>query len=72
MEKNLFVKRKPIKCPNCGFKPIAVYQYGEPYYTPELVQDLENNKIILGGCCFSDDSPLWHCTNCNSDFFRES
>ena len=70
MEKT-FVRRKPIKCPNCGFRPVANYQYGFPYFNDELERDLENKKIVLGGCCISEDNPLWHCTNCKTDFYLQ-
>ena len=70
MEKT-FIRRKPIKCPNCGFRPVAIYSYGEPAYSLETAEELEEGKIVFGGCCISEDSPLWHCTNCKTDFYKE-
>ena len=53
MEKT-FVRRKPIKCPNCGFRPVAIYSYGEPAYSLETAEELEEGKIVFGGCCISE------------------
>ena len=63
------VKRKPIKCPKCGFRPISNIVYGYPSYDEDTRRDLENKKIVLGGCCPSDEQ--WMCTNCETKFKLE-
>jgi len=36
------------------------------------------HKIVLGGCCVSNDSPTWKCVGCNTDinkleiYFKDS
>jgi hypothetical protein len=39
-----------------------------PAFSKKLEKDLENRKIILGGCCISDDSPLFHCNECAKEW----
>lgn len=71
MNKKMFVKKKPIKCPNCGFKPVAKIIYGDPSYDEKMQEELESKKIVLGGCCIYEENPIWHCTNCNTNFYPE-
>lgn len=63
--------RKPEKCPSCGSDKIAGILYGFPEYSPELESDLQEGRVVLGGCCVSDDDPEWGCTNCNAVIFRK-
>ncbi len=57
------MKEKKIpKCPNCEEKLIKI-EYG-------LAGKPENDEAILGGCVMFDDSPVYHCINCNKDFLR--
>ena len=71
MEEKIFVKRKPIKCLKCGFKPISKILYGYPSYDDIVQKELESKKIVFGGCCISEENPLWYCTNCNTHFYLE-
>ncbi|MBC8394339.1 MAG: hypothetical protein H8E17_17440 [Deltaproteobacteria bacterium] len=64
-------KRKPRKCSKCGSNKIADIQYGMPAYSRKLERAIEAGKIILGGCCISDNDPSWQCTECGLKFFRE-
>ena len=34
----------------------------------ELEEKLNNNEIILGGCCVMPNSPQYHCNKCGKDF----
>lgn len=36
--------------------------YGMP--GPELVRSWERGEVELGGCCISDDLPLFRCSRC--------
>jgi len=47
MNKQVRVKRKPIKCPNCGNKTVATIFWGMPPIH-ELQDDIDNGKIVLG------------------------
>ena len=52
------------KCPKCGSESIAEIMYGMPINSPELQDALRQGKLSLGGCCVSDDSPRWDCSEC--------
>ena len=66
-ERRYFSKRKPEKCPACGAVAVASIQYGYPDMSdPRLKRDLEAGRVVLGGCCISDDDPAWQCTGCGA------
>lgn len=71
LEEKIFVKRKPIKCSKCGFRPISKIIYGYPSYDNKTQEALKSKKIVLGGCCVSLENPLWYCTSCNTNFYLE-
>lgn len=54
------MKKKPKICPECGQKdevvPIA---YGLP--GEKMIKDVEDGKIVLGGCVIEDGQPRWFC-----------
>ena len=64
------VTRKPRKCPFCGSKIIATYMYGMPVYSEQLMKKIEEGKTILGGCCISDNDPVYSCFACRTDFYK--
>jgi len=53
MNEDQFLKRKPKKCPKCGFSPVASILYGMPAYDEELERKLEDKPLVLGGCVIS-------------------
>jgi hypothetical protein len=71
MNKKVTAKRKPKKCPKCEGTKIADIQYGMPDFSPELRMDLDEGKIVLGGCCVSGDDPEWQCVECGIQIYRE-
>jgi hypothetical protein len=52
-------------CPSCNGKNIAKILWGLPGDLDALEEDLDNNKIVLGGCCVSDNDPKWECNDCS-------
>ncbi len=56
----------PKKCPNCLNKSAVPIMYG--MLAVEAFEDVDTGKIVLGGCCVSDQSPKWHCMNCGHEF----
>lgn len=62
--------RRPPKCPACGGKPVAAISYGMPIPSDKLDRALESGRIVLGGCCISDDDPAWQCTVCGQRVYR--
>ncbi len=67
MEENTItdVRRKPCICPICGGKVVRIL-YGEPSH--ETFEQAEQGKLILGGCCISEESPDWECISCHHQF----
>jgi hypothetical protein len=53
-------------CPQCQSKKVIPIIYGMP--TEETFNEAESGKVILGGCCISEGSPEWHCTDCEYQF----
>ncbi len=71
MNKPIEVKRKPIKCPICGFKPVGTILSGLPAFDEKMEKDIECGKIIIGGCLVTDNQPQWACKACGTEFIRE-
>ncbi len=63
--------KKPRACPSCGHTPIASIMYGMPALSDTLNRDLNEGRIVLGGCCVSDDDPSWACSACNKVFYKQ-
>ena len=63
-------KRNPRKCPQCGSSRIANILYGMPEFSPEFEKRIEDGKIALGGCCISNDDPVWKCVECEADIYK--
>lgn len=41
-----------------------------PAFSAELEKDLNNGKIVLGGCCIENNSPTWKCADCEREFWK--
>jgi hypothetical protein len=61
---------KPVHCPNCNSKKIADILYGHPIFGDKLNKDLEEGKIVLGGCLYGNEDPTWMCIDCNIKFYK--
>lgn len=68
-DEKIFRKRKPQTCPTCNGKNVAVILWGYPLETTKLNKALQENKIILGGCCVSEDDPTWQCIDCYAEIW---
>jgi len=42
-----------------------------PGYNDELVKELDEGKIELGGCLVGENDPTHHCNSCGTDFGGE-
>lgn len=58
-------QRRP-PCPLCLSKDILRIQYGMP--SDETLEKSSAGKLVLGGCCISDQSPKWYCQACEHEF----
>ena len=56
------------ECPECGSDNIAGILWGMPAFDEELERDIEEGRIVLGGCCISEADPDWHCNDCGCEF----
>jgi hypothetical protein len=66
---HLRLKRKPRRCRSCGSLNMATIHYGLPKLSEKLIEDIEAQKVILGGCVIDDDSAAWQCADCGLDYF---
>jgi hypothetical protein len=66
-----FSKIKPKKCPKCGSKEVAVILWGFQIFSPKLEREMQEGKLVLGGCCVTDCDPSWKCTKCSAYIYRE-
>ena len=53
-----------VICPKCKSKNIASILWGEILLTAEGKNNRENGKIVLGGCCVSENDPDKECNDC--------
>ena len=54
----------PAECPACHSPRVAAIVYGLMEFTPELERDLEEGRIVLGGCEVTEESKRWECVDC--------
>jgi len=64
-------RHKPEKCPVCGGSPVARIIWGYPNFSPQLEDDLKKGKYTLGGCEVSGDDPVWECSQCHQQIYRQ-
>ena len=65
-EGNLKNQRRRIvnECPSCGGTDIAMILWGLPNMDLKLEKKVKDKKIVLGGCCVSNDDPELECNDC--------
>ncbi len=68
--RNIRISQKPNYCLVCGSENIASYLYGMPVFSKKLENDIDEGKVILGGCCITDFDLSWACMNCKTDFIH--
>lgn len=56
------------KCPKCGSGDVAEILRGMPHFTEQLEKDIADHKIVLGGCCVTENDPSFHCNACGKEF----
>ncbi|MBX7170925.1 MAG: hypothetical protein K1X72_08210 [Pyrinomonadaceae bacterium] len=62
------MEEKTVKCPKCNSTRIAQFRYGLPEFTPELKKQIDEGKIVLGGCEIWADNPTHFCNDCRKEF----
>jgi len=56
-------------CPCCSSTRVARIAYGLPNFEA-LQPDLDEGRVVLGGCCIFDSSPKWKCQACAHEWGR--
>jgi hypothetical protein len=62
------IKSNSRKCPQCGSSKVIPIIYGDIDGSPEVMRQIENEEIDVGGCLVGGDSPKWKCRNCDNQF----
>lgn len=52
------------ECPSCGSKNVVPILYGYPGDMDYVIKLVEEKKLVLGGCCVSDNDPAFECLDC--------
>ena len=63
-------KHQPSICPDCGSKKVARILWGMPEWSPKMQNEIDQGKLILGGCVVSDRDPKWQCVDCGTKIFQ--
>ena len=63
--------RKPRKCPSCSSRRVGSILYGMPAYDEKMERDINEGRIVPGGCCPPIDGPNWECADCHMQFYKE-
>ncbi len=52
------------ECIRCGGKNVVPILYGYPGDMDYVLKLVEEKKLVLGGCCVSDNDPAFECLDC--------
>ena len=55
-------------CPKCNSTNVAKYLWGLRLLSDQLERDIEEGRVILGGCVVCVDDPKFHCNDCKYDW----
>ena len=55
-------------CPKCNSTNVAEYLWGLPMLSDQLLRDIEEGRVILGGCIICGEDPKFHCNDCKYDW----
>lgn len=55
-------------CPKCNSTNVATYLWGLQLLDDQLERDIEEGRVILGGCIVCGDDPKFHCNDCKYDW----
>lgn len=50
-------------CPKCASSNIAEIVYGYVVINEYVRRELNQRRMVLGGCCTSENDPKWECNN---------
>ena len=55
-------------CPKCNSTNVAKYLWGLQLLDNQLSRDIEEGRVILGGCTVCGEDPKFHCNDCKYDW----
>ncbi|WP_435010466.1 hypothetical protein P12x_001736 [Tundrisphaera lichenicola] len=58
----------PSNCPVCGGSQVAAILYGLVDLGEPVSHDLDAGRVVLGGCSTFEESPEWHCLDCEHEW----
>lgn len=64
-------KFRPRTCPSCGSARVAEIIYGLPALDKKVEKDIQEGRIVLGGCLVWDDMPRWCCLDCKLNVYND-
>lgn len=64
------VVRRPRRCTACLARTIAPVLYGMPAIDEQMERDVDEGRLVLGGCLIGFDDPAWSCTTCGAPIKR--
>lgn len=64
--------RTTKRCPKCGSHNSAAILWGMPAFSAELEKDIDEGRVVLGGCCVVGDDPDRHCNDCGHEWRTSS
>jgi len=63
---------KNPSCPKCKNTNTCPILWGYPADVEEALAAVAKGELSLGGCCVSDNDPVWHCNNCQNRWSKRS
>jgi len=54
-----------MSCPNCKSTVFAEILWGYPVDMKVIENEIDEGKIVLGGCIISNHDPKWECNKCH-------
>jgi hypothetical protein len=66
------IPRRSPPCPECHTKRTSEIQYGYPGDDPDMLAEIKQGIIVLGGCCVTPDNPAYVCRRCGYEWHDES
>ncbi len=70
MQGLIYLKRKPIRCPSCDFRPLATILHKELVIDNNLKDRINRGLAIVKDCSKDEINPTWECSSCKKVFYK--
>jgi len=61
-----------LACPKCHSKNTCPIFWGYPGDIEWYLDAVAKKKIAPGGCCISENDPMWECNDCSNTWGKRS